>query len=450
MENIICPHCGEKFSLDNDNANRIFSQLRDGAFKDELQRRLELEKANLNAIFQEKLNSQKTKLNSEFSEQISNLKNDLQISQNQNANLQTQMNTNIENEKLKITQQNADEIANLRQEIANLKNRLSSELNLKSVEIQNAKLQIQNELNAEFSEEKTALNAKIESLKNEVNLKQSEVDFYKDFKAKQSVKLLGESLEQHCLVEFNKVRSMLPMSVYFEKDNEIIDGTKGDFIYRELDESGVEVISIMFEMKNEADLSANKKKNEDFLEKLDKDRKKKNCEFAVLVSVLEPDNEYYNAGIVDISHRYEKMFVIRPQFFIPLISILRSANLSSFKAKKELEFEKNRNIDITNFEEKLIKFRDSFAKNCDNAAKNFDGAIEEIDKAIKNLQDTKERLIKSMKWLDTANRKSSEDLTIKKLTYKNPTMKKAFEKLNSNEQNSQNLLENSSQSENLE
>ena len=438
MENIICPHCGEKFSLDNDNANRIFSQLRDGAFKDELQRRLEVEKANLNAIFQEKLNSQKTKLNSEFSEQISNLKNDLQISQNQNANLQTQMNTNIENEKLKITQQNAGEIANLRQEISNLKNRLSSELNLKSVEIQNARLQIQNELNAEFSEEKTALNAKIESLKNEVNLKQSEVDFYKDFKAKQSVKLLGESLEQHCLVEFNKVRSMLPMSVYFEKDNEIIDGTKGDFIYRELDESGVEVISIMFEMKNEADLSTNKKKNEDFLDKLDKDRKKKNCEFAVLVSVLEPDNEYYNAGIVDMSHRYEKMFVIRPQFFIPLISILRNANLTSFATKKELEFEK-----------KLIKFRDSFAKNCENAAKNFDGAIEEIDKAIKNLQDTKEKLIKSMKWLDTANRKSSEDLTIKKLTHKNPTMKKAFAELNSNEQNSQNLLGYDQESENL-
>ena len=449
MENIICPHCGAEFSLDNDKASRIFSQLRDSAFNAELARRIHSEKANLDAIFEEKLNSQKSKIKSEFDKEISNLQNNLQILQEKNENLQNQMSEKIENERLKITQENMGEISKLQTEILNLQNELEVEKKLKNSQIDNAKLQIQNEKNAEFLAEKTDLTTQIQTLQNQIKMKQDEIDFYKDFKAKQSIKLLGESLEQHCLIEFDKLRSIFPSSVYFEKDNEVVDGTKGDFIYREVDESGVEVISIMFEMKNEADLSTNKKRNDEFFDKLDKDRKKKKCEFAVLVSMLEPDNDYYNAGIVDISHKFEKMFVVRPQFFIPLISILRSANLASFKAKKELIAEKNRNIDITNFEEKLIKFRDSFAKNCENATKNFTSAIDEIDKAIKNLQDTKEKLKMSMKWLESANKKSNEDLTIKKLTHKNPTMKKAFEELGSNEQNSQNLLGYDQKSENL-
>lgn len=425
MQSIICPKCGEKFSLDNNDANSIFMQIKNNVFNAELTRRLESEKANLDAIFEEKLNSQKSKIKSEFDKEISNLQNNLQILQEKNENLQNQMSEKIENERLKISQENMDKIGKLQTEILNLQNELEVEKKLKNSQIDNAKLQIQNEKNAEFLAEKTDLNTQIQTLQNQIKMKQDEIDFYKDFKAKQSIKLLGESLEQHCLIEFDKLRSIFPSSVYFEKDNEVVDGTKGDFIYREVDESGVEVISIMFEMKNEADLSANKKRNDEFFDKLDKDRKKKKCEFAVLVSMLEPDNDYYNAGIVDISHKFEKMFVVRPQFFIPLISILRSANLASFKAKKELIAEKNRNIDITNFEENLNKFKTSFIYNVEQAGKRFETAICEIDKAIKNLQDTKEALIKTQEQFGRANKKL-EDLTIKKLTHGNVTMKRLF------------------------
>ena len=427
MQSIICPKCGEKFSLDNSLASKIFMQLKDNAFESELQRRLQNEKTNLNALFTEKLNLAKTQISSEKNGEISNLQNNLENLKNENANLKSQMRINIENEKLKITQENAGEMARLKQEIANLKNQLVNETNLKNIEIQNAKLQTQSELNLKFNDEKAEFNAKIESLKNELNFKQNEVDFYKDFKAKQSVKLLGESLEQHCLIEFNKYRNFLPLSVSFAKDNEIAENTKGDFIYRELDGDGIEVISIMFEMKNEADISTNKKKNEDFLDKLDKDRKKKNCEFAVLVSMLEADNDFYNTGIVDMSHRYEKMFVIRPQFFMPLLSILRSANLSSFKAKKELEIQKNKNIDITNFENKLFEFKNSFEYNMEQANKRFDEAICDIDKAISDLTKTREALIKTQEQFGKANKKL-ENLTIKKLTHNNQTMKQIFAK----------------------
>jgi hypothetical protein len=240
--------------------------------------------------------------------------------------------------------------------------------------------------------------------------------------------MIGETLEQHCEIEFNKLRATAFQNAYFEKDNDSKTGSKGDFIYKELDESRVEIVSIMFEMKNEGDETATKHKNEDFLRELDKDRNEKNCEYAVLVSLLEIDNELYNSGIVDMSHKYPKMYVVRPQFFIPIITLLRNASLNSLKYKKELALVKNQNIDITNFEENINKFKDSFSKNYELASRKFKTAIEEIDKTIDHLQKTKEALLSSENNLRIANTKA-EELTIKKLTKDNPTMISKFEEL---------------------
>jgi hypothetical protein len=240
--------------------------------------------------------------------------------------------------------------------------------------------------------------------------------------------MIGETLEQHCEIEFNKLRATAFQNAYFEKDNDSKTGSKGDFIYKEVGEFGVEIVSIMFEMKNEGDETATKHKNEDFLKELDKDRNEKNCEYAVLVSLLEIDNELYNSGIVDMSHKYPKMYVVRPQFFIPIITLLRNASLNSLKYKKELALVKNQNIDITNFEENINKFKDSFSKNYELASRKFKTAIEEIDKTIDHLQKTKEALLSSENNLRIANTKA-EELTIKKLTRDNPTMTAKFEEL---------------------
>ena len=258
--------------------------------------------------------------------------------------------------------------------------------------------------------------------------KQTEVDFYKDLKARMSTKMIGETLEQHCETEFNRLRPTAFRSAYFEKDNDASGGSKGDYIYRETDETGAEVISIMFEMKNEMESTEHKHKNEDFFAKLDRDRKAKGCEYAVLVSLLESDSEYYNAGIVDVSYRFEKMYVIRPQFFIPMITLLRNAAFSSLQYKRELAAVREQNIDITNFEDKLFRFRDGFAKNYQTASKKFEEAIKEIDSTIKHLEKVKENLVSSERQLRLANDKA-EDLTIKKLTYGNKTMQERFKAL---------------------
>jgi len=262
-----------------------------------------------------------------------------------------------------------------------------------------------------------------------IRLKDEEIERVKEMKLKLSTKMIGESLEQHCENEFNKLRSTAFQHAYFEKDNDASGGTKGDYIYREVVD-GVEVLSIMFEMKNESDATATKKKNEDFLNKLDKDRKDKKCEYAILVSLLESDNEYYNSGIVDMSYRHEKMYVIRPQFFIPIISLLRNAAFNSLKYKQELNVMRTQNIDITNFEEKINTFKEGFAKNYDLASRKFKTAIEEIDKTIVHLQKTKDALLSSENNLRLANNKA-DDLSIKKLTRGNPTMKAKFDELNS-------------------
>ena len=259
-------------------------------------------------------------------------------------------------------------------------------------------------------------------------MKDEEIARLKDFKQKLSTKMVGETLELHCEIEFNKLRATAFQKAYFEKDNNSQSGTKGDYIYKEFDESGNEIISIMFEMKNENDETATKKKNEDFFAKLDKDRTEKNCEYAVLVSQLESENEFYNTGIADVSHKFDKMYVVRPQFFIPIITLLRNAAMNSMQYKAELNLIKNQNVDITNFEEKINDFKVGFARNYDLASRQFKTAVDEIDKTMSHLQKTKDALLASVSNLRIANNKA-DDLTIKKLTYGNPTMKAKFEGL---------------------
>lgn len=272
-------------------------------------------------------------------------------------------------------------------------------------------------------------NAELKTKEDIIKLKDEEIALRKDMKLKLSTKMLGETLEQHCEVEFNKLRATAFQRAYFEKDNDSRSGSKGDYIYKETDEAGIEIISIMFEMKNEGDETATKKKNEDFLKELDKDRIEKKCEYAVLVSLLEAESDYYNSGIVDVSYKYPKMYIIRPQFFIPMITLLRNAAMNSMQYKTELALVKNQNIDITNFEEKINAFKEEFARNYELASRKFRTAIEEIDKTIDHLQKTKEALLSSDNNLRLANQKS-EDLTIKKLTHGNPTMKAKFDALN--------------------
>ena len=264
-----------------------------------------------------------------------------------------------------------------------------------------------------------------EAHKAEVSRLESEVEQYRDFKMRQSTKMIGESLEQHCLISFNQVRMMAFPRAYFEKDNEVVEGTKGDFVFREDTEDGLPLLSILFEMKNEADATEKKHKNEDFIDKLDKDRKKKNCEFAVLVSMLEPDSELYNAGIVT-EYRYEKMFIIRPQFFLPLIALLRNAALSGIESRRELELARRQSLDVRQFDQALLEFRDKFGKNYQIAQSHFDKAISEIDETIKHLEKVKDSLTRSGNQLRLANDKA-QDLTIKKLTKDNPTMRDKFE-----------------------
>ncbi len=262
--------------------------------------------------------------------------------------------------------------------------------------------------------------------------KQEQIDFYKDLKARASTKMVGETLEQHCEIEFNKLRATAFKNAYFEKDNDSTSGSKGDFIFKDYDIEGTEIISIMFEMKNEMDETATKKRNEDFLKELDKDRNEKGCEYAVLVSLLEIDNELYNQGIVDMSHRYPKMYVIRPQFFIPIITILRDAALNVSGLKRQLIEVKNQNVDVTHFEDELNDFKDKFSRNFQLASNKFKTAIEEIDKTIMHLQKTKDNLISSENNLRLANNKA-EDLTVKRLTRNNPTMQKAFQEVESDD-----------------
>lgn len=420
MNEIICPHCKKAFKVDEAGYADILKQARDHQFEKEITSRLaiaekekenaiKLAEANIKNALQEKL--------AEKDRQLTELKakNDTDLAQKlaQKESEIAEMKSKIKNAEI----EKKLEVKEAVQEIEKEREQLKNDLKTKELEKQN----IENSLKQQFTTELQNKDAIIK-------YKDEEIARVKDMKQKLSTKMLGETLEQHCEIEFNKLRPTAFQNAYFEKDNDASGGTKGDYIYRETDGQGNEIISIMFEMKNENDATATKKKNEDFFVKLDKDRKDKNCEYAVLVSILESENEFYNNGIVDVSYKFDKMYVIRPQFFIPIITLLRNASMNSLKYKQELNLIRNQNIDITNFEERIEIFKKGFAYNYDLASRKFKTAIEEIDKTITHLHKTKDALLSSDNNLRLANQKA-EDLTIKRLTHGNPTMKAKFDDL---------------------
>lgn len=461
MKEIKCPHCGQLFTIDESNYDSIVKQIRDHEFYDELKKReneynekLELQKELVEKDLMGRAN---VKLNEQKAE-IENLKNQLKLVEKEHENelnlktssLKEEINTlnaTRQGEIDKITASKDIEISELKSKANATVLDLKSKIEILNQQVKNGDTEKELAVNKAISELKETKDLEINKAKNELEIYKSEmankfdsmkdsyeqqlsakqelVDYYKDFKTKMSTKMIGESLEQHCANEFNKNRMGMFRNAYFEKDNEVVEGSKGDFVFRDFDEDGVEIISIMFEMKNEADTTSTKHKNEDFFDKLDKDRNRKKCEYAVLVSLLESDSELYNEGIVDVSYRYPKMYVIRPQFFIPLITLLRNAALNATEYKKQLLIEKNNNLDIAHFEENMENFKVAFGKNFETASKKFSTAIDEIDKTIDHLKKVKENLLSSDRQLRLANDKA-QDLTIKKLTKNAPSLAEKF------------------------
>jgi hypothetical protein len=425
MQEIKCPKCGEVFQIDEAGYAEIVKQVRNREFNDELQR----QKSAMDNEKKMAVDLAVTKANSAKDDEIAKLKNQLAAQSNELNNMKDKSAAEL---KIALSQKE-QEITQLRSAIE--ANKSKTELEIKTA-LQDKDSQIK-DLQSKLQIEKSEAQLRETNLKQQYDVqlkaKDETIAFYKDFKAKESTKQIGEDLEQFCLAEFNKNRAIGFQNAYFEKDNEVSSssGSKGDFIFRDFsgdDEDKIEFISIMFEMKNQADTTATKKKNEDFFKELDKDRNEKKCEYAVLVSMLEEDNDYYNTGIVDVSYKYPKMYVIRPQFFIQIITILRNAALNSLEYKREIAQIRNQNIDITNFESDLNLFKDKFLNNVDLAMRQHSSAIDEIDKAIKTLQKIKDLFEKSDNNLRLANNKL-EDLTIKKLTRNNPTMKQKFDDL---------------------
>lgn len=421
MNEIICPNCNKAFKVDEAGFADILKQVRDHQFEEEILNRLalaerekesavKLAEANIKNTFQEQL----AKKEQEFADLKA--KKEIELSQklSQKENELLQLKAKIDNSEVekKLAVSEATKI------IEKERDELANSVKMKETEKELLKKSLTEQYLSELKEKDAIIKHKDE-----------EITLRKDMKLKLSTKMVGETLEQHCETEFNKLRATAFQKAYFEKDNDSKSGSKGDFIYRENDDAGNEIISIMFEMKNEGDETATKKRNEDFLKELDRDRTEKKCEYAVLVSLLEVDSEYYNSGIVDVSHKYPKMYVVRPQFFIPIITLLRNAAMNSIQYKAELALVRSQNIDITNFEEKMNTFKEGFARNYDLASRKFKDAIEGIDKTIKELEKTKAALLSSENNLRLANEKT-EDLTIKKLTHGNPTMKAKFDELN--------------------
>lgn len=435
MNEIKCPKCGTVFQIDEQDYESIVKQVRDHTFEEELNER--------KAQFQRELESAVKLAKADTEKKLLEQVNQLKMA---NANLETRIQSSEEEKKQAVQLTKAaveKEYTSKISELTLSKTKLENDLKLKDTENKLAVEQaisakdktidsLSNELSLKEKEFQLKETSMKESYESKLKDKDEQIAYYKDFKARQSTKMIGESLEQHCSTEFNKLRSLFK-NCYFEKDNDAKTGSKGDFIFRAYadDEYTSEIVSIMFEMKNEADQTATKHKNEDFFKELDKDRKEKKCEYAVLVSLLELDNEYYNVGIVDVSYQYEKMYVIRPQFFIPLITLIKDLASKSLEYKNELELVRSQNIDITHFEQNINTFKDSFSRNYRLASERFAKAIEEIDKTIDHLQKTKEHLLKTEDNLRLANNKA-QDLTIKKLTHKNPTMAKMFDDLKKN------------------
>ena len=408
MNEIKCPKCGTVFQINETDYESIAKQIKDHEFEKELtQREEQYKKDKENAI------------------KLAESNKDLEIQE-----LKLKLSALEEQTKSKIE----SELSKKELEIKELKSKLEVQESKQELEIQKVVTEkdkkidsLNNELEIKNKEHELKQNSIKQQYETKLKDKDEQIAYYKDFKAKQSTKMIGESLEQHCSVEFNRLRPLFK-NAFFEKDNDAKTGSKGDFIFKDFDDDGNEIVSIMFEMKNEADETATKHKNEHFFKELDKDRNEKKCEYAVLVSLLEPDNDLYNDGIVDVSHLYDKMYVIRPQFFIPMITLIRNLALKTVDYKKQLELVKNQHIDITHFEENINMFKEGFGRNYRLASERFAKAIEEIDKTIDHLQKTKENLLKTDDNLRLANNKV-EDLSIKKITRNNPTMQKMFEEL---------------------
>ncbi|MEA5007077.1 MAG: DUF2130 domain-containing protein [Rikenellaceae bacterium] len=418
MNEIICPHCKKAFKIDEAGYADILKQVRDHQFEEEIKNRLnladkekesavKLAEANVRNSLQEQLAKKERELTELKAQKEVELSQKLAQKQAELLQIKSQLENAEVVKKLAINE--------AIQKIEKERNDLVNAVKIKDAESQLHEKSLSEKYLAELKE-KDAI----------IKLKDEEIALRKDMKLKLSTKMIGETLEQHCENEFNKIRATAFQKAYFEKDNDSRSGSKGDFIYRESDEAGNEIISIMFEMKNEGDETSTKRKNEDFLKELDKDRTEKRCEYAVLVSLLEAESEYYNSGIVDVSHKYSKMYVVRPQFFIPIITLLRNAAMNSMQYKAELALIRNQNIDITNFEERINTFKEGFARNYELASRRFKEAIDEIDKTILHLQKTKDALLSSDNNLRLANQKA-EDLTIKKLTQGNPTMRAKFD-----------------------
>ena len=421
MNEIICPNCKKAFNIDEAGFADLLKQVRDHQFEEEILNRLafaekekesavKLAEANVRNALQENLSKKDRELSELKAQSEMALAEKLNKKDAEIAQLRARMES-VEVEKKLAVNEAVQKVEKERDHLAN-------DLKTKELEKQNLESSLKHQFTTEL-QNKDAI----------IKYKDEEISRVKDMKLKLSTKMLGETLEQHCENEFNKLRATAFQRAYFEKDNDSKTGSKGDYIYKENDASGNEIISIMFEMKNEGDETATKKKNDDFLKELDKDRNEKKCEYAVLVSLLEAESDYYNSGIVDVSHKYPKMYVVRPQFFIPMITLLRNAAMNSIQYKAELALVRSQNIDITTFEEKMNTFKEGFARNYDLASRKFKDAIDGIDKTIKELEKTKSALLSSENNLRLANEKT-EDLTIKKLTHNNPTMKAKFDELN--------------------
>ena len=438
MNEIKCPHCQTVFTIDENSYADIVSQVRNKEFAEDVHKQLEFAKKQFEtekalakeqekrlydeerANFEQKILSLELALKNADVKEEKNVQEALHQKEKEFSALQAeldQLKQQLQFKEVELSQKFQEDLHAKERTILELKQ--EKELQQKEQEVQQTALKEKYELE---------LRSKKEQFELELKAKDEAIAFYKDFKAKQSTKMVGESLEQHCEIEFNRLRMTAFPRAEFGKDNDAKTGSKGDYIYREYDENGIEILSIMFEMKNENDETATKKKNEHFFKELDKDRHEKQCEYAILVSLLEADNELYNTGIVDVSYQYPKMYVVRPQFFIPIITLLRNAALNSLQYKQELALMRDQHIDITHFEEDLETFKKGFARNYELASKKFQSAIDEIDKTIKSLEKTKAALLSSENNLRLANNKA-EDLTVKKLVKNNPTMKQRFEEL---------------------
>ena len=427
MQEIKCPNCGQVFQVDETGYAQIVQQIRDKEFEMELDRR--------EAELAEKKNNDLRMLRMEqeqiLKDTVSDKEAELTKQKNETERLRLEKEREIESLRAEFKEEISRLNAQIERSDTEKELAVTKAIQTKDKELFDANAEVtrlKGELELQERESKLSEARIAEQHKGELKLRDEEIERLKDFKARQSTKMIGESLEQHCQSQFNAIRMTAFPNAYFEKDNDARSGSKGDFIFRESSEDGTEFISIMFEMKNEADETATKHKNEDFFKELDKDRREKNCEYAVLVSLLEADSELYNNGIVDVSYRYEKMYVVRPQFFIPIITLLRNAALNSLKYQRELAIVKNQQLDLMHFEENMQTFKDGFAKNFELASRKYNAAIEEIDKSIKQLEKVKESLMSSERNLRLANDKA-QDLSIKKLTRNAPTVKEMFDEI---------------------